>query len=68
MIGNLLGGKKNDSDHTEYDYENSINLYESMKINRVQACDERLWSYLCHGIYYKYVKKRYRPNRKGKTF
>ena len=32
MIGNLLGKKNNDSDHTEHDYENSINLYESMKL------------------------------------
>jgi hypothetical protein len=68
IMGSLLGGKSNDSDHTEYDYENSIILYESMKLNRVQACDERLWAYLCHGLYYKYVKKRYKPNRKGKIF
>ena len=65
LINSLLIGKSVDSDHTEYDFDNSISLFESMKLNRVQACDERLWSYLCHGPYYNYVKNRYKPNRNG---
>ena len=68
LINSFLGGTTMESDHTEYDYENSINLYESMKLNRVQACDKRLWAYLCHGPFYNYIKNRYKPNRANQIF
>ncbi len=48
---------------TEYDFENAVSLHESMKINKVQASDERLWSYLCHIPYFNFIKNRYKPER-----
>lgn len=42
------------------DLENSILLYESLKnINEVQASDERLWAYLTHTHFWKYMRKRW---------
>jgi len=61
-------GKITDKSGTVYDFENAVNLYESLKLNRVQACDKRLWAYLCHGPYYDFVKNRYKPNRENNIF
>lgn len=55
--------RKTDESHSslKLDFENAKKLYESMDINRVQASDPRLWSYLCLVPYFDYVKKRYSP-------
>jgi hypothetical protein len=54
--------------HNKDDLENAIKLYESMKLNRVQASDARLYAYLCHGPYYEFVRTRYSPNKKFKDY
>jgi len=55
--------RKTDESHSylKLDFKNAKILYESMDINRVQASDPRLWSYLCLVPYFSYVKKRYTP-------
>ena len=63
MLGQIFGGSDTGKQKTEYDFENAVSLHESMKINKVQASDERLWSYLCHVPYFDFVKKRYKPER-----
>jgi len=51
----------------EHDFENAVILYESLNLNRIQASDPRLWTYLCHVPYYTYIKKRHLPRtRKNK--
>jgi len=67
-LGRLLGVGGSASDNIENDYDNAVSLYESMKINRVQAADERLWSYLCHGPYYNFIKERHKPNKDGTVY
>ena len=64
FIGSLLG--KNNS--FQNDIDNAIILYEAMKINRVQASDERMWAFLCHVPYFNFIKKRYKPNKDGKYY
>ena len=68
ILSSIIGNKATDKSSTKFDFENAVNLYESMKLNRVQASDHRLWAYLCHGPYYNYVKNRFRPNRDNKIF
>ena len=68
MFSSILGKSNKDDSSTEFDFDNSVKIYESMNINRVQACDHRLWAYLCHGPYYNYIKYRFTPNRDGKVF
>jgi len=63
IISHLLGVGNKVSDYTEMDFENAVKLNESMNINRVQASDERLWAYLCHIPYFKFIKNRYKPQR-----
>ena len=60
---NLLG-----SDITEFDFENSVKLFESLPLNPVQASDPRLWAYLTHGPYFEYVKNRYVPQKNKKIY
>ena len=55
--------KSTDESETEYDFENAVTLYESMNLNRVQACDHRLWAYLCHGPFFRYIKVRTHPQK-----
>ena len=55
--------KSTDKSETEYDFENAVTLYESMNLNRVQACDHRLWAYLCHGPFFRYIKVRTHPEK-----
>ena len=62
-VGKILGVSGNVTNNTEYDFENSVKIHDAMRINRVQASDERLWSYLCHVPYFKFVKERYKPQR-----
>ena len=62
-VGKIFGVSGNVTDNTEHDFENAIKIHESMKINRVQASDERLWSYLCHIPYFIFIKNRYKPQR-----
>ena len=45
-IGKILGVSGNVNSNTENDFENAVRIHEVMKINRVQASDERLWFYL----------------------
>ena len=68
MLTNILNKKNYDLKNTEFDFENAVILYESMKLNPVQACDNRLWSYLCHGPYYNFIKNRYKPNKNKKDY
>ena len=66
-IKNLFRKHENDQ-ITLYDFSNAKKLFESLKLNRVQACDPRLWAYLCHGPFYSFIKQRYYPNKDGKIF
>lgn len=68
MLSNILYKETHDLKNTEFDFDNAVVLYETMQINPVQACDHRLWSYLCHGPYYNFIKKRYKPNKRNKDY
>jgi len=57
-----------DDSHNKDDLENAIMLYESMKLNKVQASDPRLFAYLCHGPFYEFVRNRYTPNKNFDTY
>ncbi len=46
-------------DPDKSDLENSIALYEELKLNETQASDPRLWTYLAHSIFWKYMRKRW---------
>jgi|TARA_B100001964_G_scaffold68294_1_gene77590 hypothetical protein len=63
-----LKDKSTDDSITEYDFENAVKLYESMNLNRVQACDHRLWAYLCHGPFFRYIKVRTHPQKGFKDY
>jgi hypothetical protein len=39
---------------------NSISLYENLRINETQASDNRLWTYLAHVHFRKYMKKEWK--------
>jgi len=70
-VSDMIRGSKDESTDnsiTEYDFENAVNLYESMNINRVQACDHRLWAYLCHGPFFRYIKVRTHPQKGFKDY
>ena len=42
-----------------HDYENAVTLFEFWKdMNPTQATDIRLWTYLCHGPFMSYLRKR----------
>ncbi len=44
----------------DHDYENCIILYEGLSnLTEAQAADERLWAYLIHTRYWKYMRKRW---------
>lgn len=47
------------------DFKNAVKIYEAFrgKLNRVQASDWRLWSYLAHNIYWEYMCVRWRVNQ-----
>ena len=60
LLSESIGiGEKSES--LEHDFENAVTLYESLNLNRIQASDPRLWTYLCHVPYYTYIKKRHLP-------
>ncbi|WP_405081712.1 DUF6339 family protein [Paenibacillus chitinolyticus] len=43
-----------------FDFENTKKIYASMKgLSILQATDERLWVYLTHTIFWKYMRKRW---------
>ncbi len=47
-------------DPDKSDLENSIQLYEGLiSLNEIQASDERLWVYLGHTIFWKYMQQRW---------
>ena len=60
--------KATDDSHNKDDLENAIMLYESMKLNKVQASDPRLFAYLCHGPFYKFVRNRYSPEKSFRVY
>jgi len=47
----------------ESDVENSIKVYELLgdKLTPVQACDPRLWAFLCHETCWSYMVNRWKP-------
>ena len=57
-----------DLNRSEYDFENAVLLFESLKINPVQASDPRLWAYLSHGPYYQYIMSRFKPEKNKKNY
>lgn len=48
-----------DLDADKTDLENSILLYEELQLNETQASDPRLWTYLSHVVFWKYMRKRW---------
>lgn len=46
-------------DPDKSDLENSILLYEGLTLNETQASDPRLWTYLSHVVFWKYMRKRW---------
>jgi hypothetical protein len=48
----------------ESDVENSIKLYDLLrdKLTPVQACDPRLWAFLCHETCWNYMVNRWKPD------
>lgn len=43
-----------------FDFENTKKIYTSLKgLSIIQATDERLWVYLAHTIFWKYMRKRW---------
>ena len=48
-----------DLDLDKSDLENCIALYEELPLNETQASDPRLWSYLSHVTFWKYMRKRW---------
>lgn len=50
-----------DSKKNHFDFENSKNIFESMKhFSPAEASDPRFWAYLSHTLYWDYVKARSR--------
>ena len=64
-IANFILGSESPA---EYDFENAVLLFESLKINPVQASDPRLWAYLSHGPYYEYIMSRFKPEKNKKNY
>ncbi|HRG88129.1 MAG TPA: DUF6339 family protein [Chitinophagales bacterium] len=56
---NLFLPKDFDLDPNLTDIENSIALYENLKLNETQASDPRLWTYLTHVHFWHYMRKRW---------
>lgn len=48
-----------DLDPDASDLENSIALYEALKLNETQASDPRLWTFLTHSYFWYYMRKRW---------
>jgi Family of unknown function (DUF6339) len=46
-------------DASKSDIENSILLYEQLNLSETQAADPRLWTYLSHVTFWKYMRKRW---------
>jgi hypothetical protein len=51
--------KNFDLDPDKSDTENSIALYEELDLNETQASDARLWTYLTHVTFWRYMRKRW---------
>lgn len=48
------------SNTVHFDFENTKKIYTSLKrLSVVQATDERLWAYLTHTTFWKYMRKRW---------
>ena len=48
------------STRDHYDLENSINLFNALEnVNETQATDPRLWTFLTHGKFWTYMRKRW---------
>lgn len=49
---------------SETDYENAVKVYNVFKdrLTSVQASDLRLWAYLAHSVYWKYMRRRWAIN------
>jgi len=56
---NLFIGEDFQLDSEKSDLENSILLYEELNLNETQASDPRLWTYLTHVVFWKYMRKRW---------
>lgn len=48
-----------DLDPENNDLLNSISLYEALELNETQASDPRLWTFLTHNYFWKYMRKRW---------
>lgn len=46
-------------DPEKSDLDNSILLYEELMLNETQASDPRLWTYLTHVVFWKYMRRRW---------
>ena len=53
------------SEASNYDFENSILLYDKLKLTETQATDTRLWSYLTHVKFWNYMRKRWDTKKFG---
>lgn len=50
-----------DQKPSEIDFNNCKILYANLSfLSESQACDERLWAGLCHDIFYKYLRERFK--------
>lgn len=46
---------------SKIDFDNCKILYENLSfLSESQACDERLWAGLCHDVFYKYLRERFK--------
>jgi len=59
-IGRLPDLRQPTSDTELFEVENTIALHSALQnLNRSQAADDRLWSWLAHGPYWAYMRKRW---------
>jgi hypothetical protein len=68
LFENIDIGKTRDEKIAEHDFTNAVKLYDAITINPVQASDPRLWAYLCHGPYFKFIKNRFKPEKDFKYY
>ena len=54
------------SDSELYEFENTVLVHSALRnLNRSQAADDRLWSWLAHGPYWEYMRKRWPIAQEG---
>lgn len=56
---NIFISNEFDLNPDKTDLENSILLYEELKLTETQASDARFWTYLSHVVFWKYMRKRW---------